>query len=116
MRYSSLESAYLNLYLCTVSYKIAQDEDVGNTVFSQLMSFVLDYGLWKCINRNRGEFHSGQFTCRAPFLVMNYAQFTISAISRSIETQLIVFNFKLYHAGLIVMSKSTLADVNEKKA
>ena len=46
---------------------------------------------------------------------MSYAQFTNSASLRSIEAQLTAFNSKLYHAGLKIMPKSTLADMNEKK-
>ena len=46
---------------------------------------------------------------------MSYAQLTSSASLPSIEAQLTAFNSKLYHAGLKVMPKSTLADMNEKK-
>jgi hypothetical protein len=46
---------------------------------------------------------------------MSYAQLTSSASLRSIEAQLTAFNSKLYHAGLKIMPKSTLADMNEKK-
>jgi transposase, IS4 family len=46
---------------------------------------------------------------------MSYAQFTSSASLRSIEAQLTAFNSKLYHAGLKIIPKSTLADMNEKK-
>ena len=96
-------------------YKIAQDMNAGNTVFSQLMSLIPDYELRKCIDRYRGDFHARRFTCRDQFLVMSYAQLTSSASLRSIEAQLTAFNSKLYHAGLKVMPKSTLADMNEKK-
>ena len=64
--------------------------NVGNTVFSQLMSLIPDYELRKCIDRYRGDFHARRF-------------------------QLTAFNSRLYHAGLKVMPKSTLADMNEKK-
>ena len=104
MRYSDFKIFrfdFVSLY-CLI-YKIAQDMNVGNTVFSQLMS------------RYRGDFHARRFTCRDQFLVMSYAQFTSSASLRSIEAQLTAFNSKLYHAGLKVMPKSTLADMNEKK-
>lgn len=89
--------------------------NAGNTVFSQLMSLIPDYELRKCIDRYRGDFHARRFTCRDQFLVMSYAQLTSSASLRSIEAQLTAFNSKLYHAGLKVMPKSTLADMNEKK-
>ncbi len=89
--------------------------NVGNTVFSQLMSLIPDYELRKCVDRYQGDFHARRFTCRDQFLVMSYAQLTSSASLRSIEAQLTAFNSKLYHAGLKIMQKSTLADMNEKK-
>ena len=116
MRYSDFKIFrfdFVSLYY--LIYKIAQDMNVGNTVFSQLMSLIPDYELRKCIDRYRGDFHARRFTCRDQFLVMSYAQLTSSASLRSIEAQLTAFNSKLYHAGLKVMSKSTLADMNEKK-
>lgn len=88
--------------------------NVGSTVFSQLMSLIPDYELRKCVDRYRGG-HAKRFTCRDQFLVMSYAQFTSSASLRSIEAQLAAFNSKLYYAGLKIMPKSTLADMNEKK-
>lgn len=116
MRYIDLKIFrfdFLSLY-CLI-YKIAQDMNVGNTVLSQLMSLIPDYELRKCVDKYRGDFHARRFTCRDQFLVMSYAQFTSSASLRSIEAQLTAFNSKLYHAGLKIMPKSTLADMNEKK-
>ena len=116
MRYSDLKIFrfdFVSLYY--LIYKIAQDMNVGNTVFSQLMSLIPDYELRKCIDKYRGDFHARRFTCRDQFLVMSYAQLTSSASLRSIEAQLTAFNSKLYHAGLKIMPKSTLADMNEKK-
>lgn len=89
--------------------------NVGNTVFSQLVSLIPDYELRKCVDRYRGDFHARRCTCRDQFLVMSYAQFTSSASLRSIEAQLTAFNSKLYHAGLKIIPKSTLTDMNEKK-
>ena len=89
--------------------------NVGKTVFSQLMFLIPDNGLRKCINRYRGIIHAWRFTCCDQFLVMSYAQFTSCANLRSIETQLTAFYSKLYHAGLKIMPKTALADMNEKK-
>lgn len=53
MRYSDLiifRFDFLSLY-CPI-YKIAQDMNAGNTVFSQLMSLIPDYELRKCISLN----------------------------------------------------------------
>nr|WP_272866896.1 DUF4372 domain-containing protein [Hallella bergensis] len=38
--------------------------NVGNTVFSQLMSLIPDYELRKCVDRYRGDFHARRFTSR----------------------------------------------------
>ena len=65
MRYSDFKIFrfdFVSLY-CLI-YKIAQDMNVGNTVFSQLMSLIPDYELRKCIDRYRGDFHARRFTCR----------------------------------------------------
>ena len=116
MRYSDFEIFrfdFVSLY-CLID-KIAQDMNIGNTVFSQLMSLIPEYEFRKCIDRYRGDFHARRFTCRDQFLVMSYAQFTSSASLRSIEATLTAFNSKLYHAGLKVMPKSTLAEMNEKR-
>ena len=74
--------------------------NVGNTVFSQLMSLIPDYELRKCIDRYRGNFHARRFTCHDQFLVMSYAPFTSSASFRSIEVGdflLLIIALKIYH-------------------
>ena len=101
MRYGDLEILrfdFISLY-CLI-YKIAQDMNGGNTVFSQLMSLIPDYELRKCIDRYIGDFHTRRFTCREQFLVMSYAQFTSSTSLRSIEARLTAFNSQWYHAEM----------------
>ena len=52
MRYSGFKNFrfdFVSLY-CLI-YKIAQNMNVGNTVFSQLMSLIPDYELRKCVDR-----------------------------------------------------------------
>ena len=76
MRYSDFKIFrfdFVSLY-CLI-YKIAQDMNAGNTVFSQLMSLIPDYELRKCIDRYRGDFHARRFTCRDQFLVMSKDQY-----------------------------------------
>ncbi|NDV84983.1 IS4 family transposase [Bacteroides sp. 51] len=87
----------------------------GKTVFAQLMSLIPEHELKKCINRYNGDFHSIKFTCRDQFMVMSFAQFTNRSGLRDIEATLTAFSSKLYHAGLKLMPKSTLAEINEKK-
>ena len=57
MRYSVFGIFRLNyLSLYSLIYKIAQDMNAGNTVFSQLMSLIPDYELRKCISLNSSIF------------------------------------------------------------
>ena len=88
---------------------------IGKTVFSQLMDLVPDYELGKCIDKYQGDYRTKKFTCRDQFRVMSFAQFTGSSSLRVIEATLTAFSPKLYHTGLKLMHKSTLAEFNEKK-
>jgi hypothetical protein len=47
-------------------------------------------------------------------MVMSYAQFTRSSSLRVVEATLTAFSSKLYHSGLKLMHKSTLAEINSK--
>ena len=87
----------------------------GKTVFSQLMDLVPDYELGKCIDKYQGDYRAKKFTCRDQFKVMSFAQFTGSSSLRVIEATLTAFSPKLYHTGLKLMHKSTLAEFNENK-
>ena len=87
----------------------------GKTVFSQLMDLVPDYELGKCIDKYQGDYRAKKFTCRDQFKVMSFAQLTGSSSLRVIEATLTAFSPKLYHTGLKLMHKSTLAEFNENK-
>lgn len=88
----------------------------GKTVFAQIMELVPDYELEKCIDKYKGNYRTKKFTCRDQFLVMSYAQFTRSSSLRVVEATLTAFSSKLYHSGLKLMRKSTLAEMNENKS
>lgn len=87
----------------------------GKTVFAQIMDLAPDYELGKCIDKYQGDYRTKKFTCRDQFLVMSYAQFTGSSSFRVVEATLTAFSSKLYHSGLKLMHKSTLAEMNENK-
>ena len=90
--------------------------NTGKTVFAQLMSFIPEYELKKCIDRYQGDYRVRNFTCREHFNVMSFAQLTGRESLRDIESCLIAFSSKLYHSGIKTpVSKSTLADANEKR-
>ena len=88
----------------------------GKTVFAQLMMFMPDYEFQKCVDHYNGDYRVRNFSCREHFLVMSFAQLTGRESLRDIENCLTAFSNKLYHSGIKQpISKSTLADANEKR-
>jgi len=89
---------------------------LGKTVFSQLMMFMPEFEFNKCVARYKGDYRVRNFSCREHFLVMSFAQLSGRESLRDIENCLTAFSSKLYHSGLSKpVSKSTLADANEKR-
>lgn len=89
---------------------------IGRTVFSQIMMFMPEYEFNKCVTRYKGDYRVRNFSCREHFLVMSFAQMSGRESLRDIENCLTAFSSKLYHCGLSrPVSKSTLADANEKR-
>ncbi|MBN1951399.1 MAG: IS4 family transposase [Bacteroidales bacterium] len=88
----------------------------GKTVFAQLMKFIPEYEFQKCVDEYKGDYRVRKFSCREHFLVMSFAQLTGRKSLRDIENCLTPFSGKLYHSGISQpVSKSTLADANEKR-
>jgi hypothetical protein len=88
----------------------------GKTVFAQLMKFMPEYELQKCVDNYKGDYRVRKFPCREHFLVMSFAQLTGRESLRDIENCLSAFSSKLYHSGISnPVSRSTLADANEKR-
>ena len=79
------------------------------------MCLVDEYEFKKCVNRYKGDRHAIKYSCRDQFRIMSFAQFTDRTSLRDIETTLALCSSDLYHCGLKVMPKSTLAEANEKK-
>ena len=88
----------------------------GKTVFAQLMMSMSEYEFQKCVDHYNGDYRIRTFPCREHFLVMSFAQLTGRESLRDIENCLTAFANKLYHSGIKhPISKSTLADANEKR-
>ena len=88
----------------------------GKIIFSQIMSYIPKYEFNKCVSRYRGNHKVKSFTCWEQFLCMAFAQITYRESLREIVTCLHALNNKLYHMGFrSKVSKSTLADANEKR-
>ena len=86
------------------------------TVFSQILDFLPRYEFNKCVRRYHGNYKVQKFSCFDQFLCMAFAQLTFRESLRDIEACLRAVQLKLYHAGFRgKVSKSTLADANEKR-
>jgi hypothetical protein len=88
----------------------------GKTIFSQVMDFLPKKIFRQCVDRYKGNYKVRYFSCFDQFLCMAFAQLTYRESLRDIECCLRAFQKKLYHIGIRgKVSKSTLADANEKR-
>jgi hypothetical protein len=88
----------------------------GKTAFAQLMKFMPEYEFQKCVDHYKGDYRVRTLHCREHFLIMSFAQLTSRESLRDIENCLSAFSGKLYHSGISKpVSRSTLADANEKR-
>ena len=88
----------------------------GRLLFAQLLDFLPFHEFGKCVDRYSGNRRTRSFSCRDQFLVMAFAQLTYRESLRDIEACLRAFPNQLYHAGIRgKVSRSTLADANEKR-
>jgi hypothetical protein len=86
------------------------------TVFSQLIDFLPIKQFRKCVDRYQGNYGIKNFSCWDQFLCMAFAQLTYRESLRDIETCMRALQNKLYHMGIRgKISRSTLADTNEKR-
>ena len=88
----------------------------GKLVFSQLMDFLPMHQFRQCVKRYNGNHYVKSFTCLDQFLCMAFAQLSYRESLRDIESCMRAMQKKLYHLGIRgTVSKSTLADANEKR-
>ncbi len=88
----------------------------GPMVFSQLMAHGSRFVLDRCIRRYNGNRWVRNFSCRDQYLAMAFAQLTYRESLRDIEACLGAVPDRLYHLGFRTsVSRSTLADANEKR-
>jgi hypothetical protein len=86
----------------------------GQTVFSQLMSFLPDREFRRCVARYSGDARPRGFSCWDQYLAMAFAQLTYRDGLRDIEACLRSLGGKLYHMGFRArVARSTLADAND---
>ncbi len=88
----------------------------GRSVFAQLLDVLPHYEFHECVRRYHGNYRVRSFSCLDQFLCMAFAQLTYRESLRDIEICLRAVQAKLYHAGIRgQISRSTLADANEKR-
>ncbi len=88
----------------------------GRLIFKQVMDLMPLPTFRRCVSKYKGDFKVRTFSCLDQFLCMAFAQITHRESLRDIEICLRSQNKKLYHMGIRgQVSKSTLADANEKR-
>lgn len=88
----------------------------GQTLFAQVMAFVPHREFQRCVKRYQGDARVRRFTCWDQFLTLAFAQLTYRESLRDIEACLSAVPERLYHMGFrSTLSRSTLADANEKR-
>lgn len=88
----------------------------GQTLFSQVMAHAPHREFQRCVRRYRGDSRVRRFTCWDHFLTLAFAQLTYRESLRDIEACLGAVPERLYHMGFrSAISRSTLADANEKR-
>jgi hypothetical protein len=88
----------------------------GRTVFAQVIQHAPHKAFQRCVERYPGVRRSRRFTCWDQFLCLVFAQLTFRESLRDIEACLGAVPEQLYHMGIrCEVSRSTLADANEKR-
>jgi IS4 transposase len=88
----------------------------GRTIFAQVIGHAPHKAFQRCVKRYPGARRLRSFTCWDQFLCMVFAQLTYRESLRDIEACLGAVPDRLYHMGIrSVVSRSTLADANEKR-
>lgn len=90
--------------------------NTGKTVFAQILEHLPRYEFDKYVRKYKGNHRVRKFSCYDQFLCLGFAQITYRESLRDIETCLNSHHEKLYHIGFRgQISRSTLADANEKR-
>jgi hypothetical protein len=88
----------------------------GKLVSAQLMDHLPLHTFRRCVAKYPGGYPTLKFSYLDQFLCMAFAQLTFRESLRDIETCLRAHSAKLYHLGIRGgVSRSTLADANEKR-
>lgn len=86
-----------------------------NTVFSQIVRHLPRWKFQQFVKEHDGDRKTRTFSCWQLFLCHLFAQVSGIASLRDLETTLISKARRLYHLGLDSISRSTMADANERR-
>lgn len=90
--------------------------NTGQTIFSQIMSFIPKYEFDKLVKKYYGNFRIHEFSCWDQFLCMSFAQLTYRGSLRDIEACLNAQPNKLYHMGIKGhATRTNLAHANRRR-
>lgn len=90
--------------------------NTGQTIFSQIMSFVSRYEFDKHVNNYKGNYKTRNFSCWDQYLSMSFAQLTYRESLRDIEACLNTRGAKLYHLGFRGnITRTNIANANESR-
>jgi hypothetical protein len=86
-----------------------------STVFQQFLSLVPRHLFDSAVEKFNGNHYTKTFKCWGQFITNLYAQVASKESLRDVEIGLRTQKKKWYHFGLFNVSRSTLADANEKR-
>lgn len=90
--------------------------NTGQTIFSQIMSFIPKYEFDKRVIKYKGNYRIRQFSCWDQFLCMSFAQLTYRESLRDIEVCLNAQPNKLYQMGIKGnVTRTNIAHANWKR-
>ena len=90
--------------------------NTGQTIFSQIISFIPKYEFDKRVIKYKGNYRIRQFSCWDQFLCMSFAQLTYRESLRDIEACLNAQPNKLYHMGIKGnVTRTNIAHANWKR-
>lgn len=90
--------------------------NTGQTILSQIMSFVPKYEFDKLVKKYHGNFRIREFSCWDQYLCMSFAQLTYRESLRDIEACLNAQPNKLYHMGIKGhATRTNLAHANRRR-
>ncbi len=86
-----------------------------NTVFYQLLRFIPKHRFDDAVSRHQGDYRVRELNCWNQFIAMLYAQLSGCQSLRHLESTFNSHGNHHYHLGVKGISRSTLADANQKR-